>query len=96
MNNVSEFWSFAHTRALFTAFRDLQDDGSKWWKPVTISTAVNVHIKAMDGVDAVSISCQVVPLNLLLKRKESLQVITFDSRGVSGHFNHCALYDGIR
>ncbi|KAJ3048007.1 hypothetical protein HK097_010971 [Rhizophlyctis rosea] len=54
---------------------ELPDDSNAWWKPVTISTAANVHVKAIGGVDA---------------------LITFDSRGVSGHFNHCALYDGIR
>src|SRR5882757_2815147 len=74
--------------------RNLQDNITARWKSEDICEEVEPYVTKHD-IDTVRV------LRLLLKRKKisfwcilSLQILTFDGRGVSSHPNHISLLHG--
>jgi N-acetylglucosaminylphosphatidylinositol deacetylase len=72
---------------------DLQDNPRIWWNEDVIIGSVKKYVEKWK-VDAVRLSTRLgVLLAMLLTQ---LQILTFDSGGISGHINHRAVSAAIR
>ena len=70
---------------------ELQDNPKVWWDEDAIISIVKKYVKKWN-TDLVCI----LLLFRLVRFTDSLQIITFDSGGISGHINHRAVSAAVR
>jgi LmbE family N-acetylglucosaminyl deacetylase len=76
----------------FMCYRALQDDPKAWWSEEEIEAQVQTRVNAWNIDTVRSIS----PHKFEASFADRLQIVTFDSGGVSGHANHRAVSTALQ